>query len=292
MAITAAMVKDLRERTGAGMMECKKALVAADGSIDTAIENMRKAGMAKADKKASRVAAEGLVVVAQSSDNKKAVLVEINSETDFAAKDDNFTGFVRRVADVALAANPNSVEELLAAEYADGETVEIARQALISKIGENIQVRRFERINTDGVVGAYIHGGRIGVLVELQGGNSELAKDIAMHVAAINPQFVSAEQVPAEVLEKEKAILIAQAEDSGKPADIIEKMVVGRIRKFLAEITLLGQAFVKDSEITVEKLLHKHEASVIRYTRLAVGEGIEKKEDNFAEEVMQQVKGA
>ncbi len=292
MAITAAMVKDLRERTGAGMMECKKALVAADGSIDTAIENMRKAGMAKADKKASRVAAEGLVVVAQSADNKEAVLVEINSETDFAAKDDNFTGFVRRVADVALAANPNTVEELLAAEYADGETVEIARQALISKIGENIQVRRFERINTDGVVGAYIHGGRIGVLVELQGGNSELAKDIAMHVAAINPQFVSADQVPAEVLEKEKAILIAQAEDSGKPADIIEKMVVGRIRKFLAEITLLGQAFVKDSEITVEKLLHKHEASVIKYTRLAVGEGIEKKEDNFAAEVMQQVKGA
>ncbi|MCF6225844.1 MAG: translation elongation factor Ts [Xanthomonadales bacterium] len=292
MAITAAMVKDLRERTGAGMMECKKALVAADGSIDTAIENMRKAGMAKADKKASRVAAEGLVVVAQSADNKEAVLVEINSETDFAAKDDNFTGFVRRVADVALAANPNTVEELLAAEYADGETVEIARQALISKIGENIQVRRFERINTDGVVGAYIHSGRIGVLVELQGGSSELAKDIAMHVAAINPQFVSADQVPAEILEKEKAILIAQAEDSGKPADIIEKMVAGRIRKFLAEITLMGQVFVKDSEITVEKLLQKHEASVIKYTRLAVGEGIEKKEDNFAAEVMQQVKGA
>jgi len=292
MAITAAMVKDLRERTGAGMMECKNALVAADGSIETAIENMRKAGMAKADKKASRVAAEGLVVVAQSADDKKAVIVEINSETDFAAKDDNFTGFASNVAAVALATNPSDIEALLAAEYADGETVETARQALIAKIGENIQVRRFERIETDGVLGAYIHGGRIGVLVELQGGDTELAKDIAMHVAAINPQFVSADQVPAEVLEKEKGILIAQAEDSGKPADIIEKMVGGRIRKFLAEITLLGQAFVKDSEITVEKLLQKHTASVTKYTRLAVGEGIEKKEDNFAEEVMQQVKGA
>jgi len=292
MAITAAMVKDLRERTGAGMMECKKALVAADGNIDTAIENMRKAGMAKADKKASRVAAEGLVIVAQSDDNQHAVIVEINSETDFAAKDKNFTGFAAKVAEVALTANPADVDALLATDFADGETVETARQALIAKIGENIQVRRFERIETDGVLGAYIHGGRIGVLVEMQGGSNELAKDIAMHVAAINPQFISADDVPADVLKKEKDILIAQAQDSGKPAEIIEKMVGGRIRKFLAEITLLGQAFVKDSDVTVEKLLQQNKASVSKYTRLAVGEGIEKKEDNFAEEVMQQVKGA
>ena len=292
MAITAAMVKELRERTGAGMMECKKALVATDGNMDLAIENMRKAGLAKADKKASRVAAEGLVIVAQSDDNKNAVVVEVNSETDFAAKDKQFISFAKQVAEVALNTNPADIEALVATDFADGETVETARQALIAKIGENIQVRRFERIETDGVLGAYIHGGRIAVLVDLQGGNDELARDIAMHVAAVSPQFVSVDDIPAKVLEKEKEILIAQAQDSGKPLEIIEKMVSGRLRKHLAEITLLGQPFVKDSDISVEKLLQQNSASVSRYIRLAVGEGIDKKEENFADEVMQQVQGA
>ncbi len=292
MAITAAMVKELRERTGAGMMECKKALVATDGNMDLAIENMRKAGLAKADKKASRVAAEGLVVVAQSDDNKTAVVVEVNSETDFAAKDKQFTSFAKQVAEVTLNANPADIEALIATDFADGETVETARQALIAKIGENIQVRRFERIETDGVLGSYIHSGRIAVLVDLQGGNDELAKDIAMHVAAVSPQFISVDDIPAEILEKEKEILIAQAQDSGKPPEIIEKMVSGRLRKHLAEITLLGQPFVKDTDISVEKLLQQNSASVNRYIRLAVGEGIEKKEENFADEVMQQVQGA
>ncbi len=292
MAITAAMVKELRQRTGAGMMECKKALVATEGNIETAIENMRKSGLAKADKKAGRVAAEGLIGTAISEDGKHAVMVEVNSETDFVAKDDNFTGFVDRVAAVALATNPADVEALLASEYAAGESVEQARQALIAKIGENIQVRRFNTISTDGTVGAYTHGGRIGVLVDLSVGNTDLARDIAMHVAAVNPQFISVDNVPAEILAKEKEILIAQAQDSGKPAEIIEKMVSGRLRKHLAEITLVGQPFIKDPDMSVEKLLQQDNATVNCFYRLAVGEGIEKKEENFADEVMQQVQGS
>ncbi len=291
MAITAAMVKELRERTGAGMMECKKALTETGGDMDAAIEHLRKTGLAKADKKAGRTAAEGVVVMAQSDDGKAAVLVEVNSETDFVAKDDNFKAFADKVAQIALNSGAATIEDLLAAEYEAGKTVEEARQELIAKVGENIQVRRMVRVETEGMIGAYIHGGRIGVLVDQQGGDAELAKDIAMHVAAINPAYVDADSVPAEVVEKEKGILVAQAQESGKPADIIEKMIQGRLRKFLAEITLLGQPFVKDGDITVEKLLKDKGASVKGFQRLAVGEGIEKKEENFAEEVMAQVKG-
>ncbi len=291
MAITAAMVKELRERTGAGMMECKKALTATDGDMDAAIEHLRKTGLAKADKKAGRTAAEGVVILNHSDDGKSAVLVEINSETDFVAKDDNFKAFAEKVGQIALQSGADSIDTLLACEYEPGKTVEQARQELIAKVGENIQVRRMVRVHTDGVLGAYVHGGRIGVLVEQQGGDAELARDIAMHVAAINPAYVDADSVPAEVIDKEKAILVAQAEESGKPADIIEKMIQGRLRKFLAEITLLGQPFVKDGDLTVEKLLKDKGAKVVTFHRLAVGEGIEKKEENFAEEVMAQVKG-
>jgi elongation factor Ts len=288
MAVTAALVKELRERTGAGMMECKKALVETDGDMDAAIELLRKTGLAKADKKAGRVAAEGKIVEAQAGG--KAVLVEINSETDFVAKDENFGAFTNAVAQAALALDGEDIDALLAADL-DGQTVEEARQALIAKIGENIQVRRLTALATDGVIGSYVHGGRIGVLVELDGGDVELARDLAMHVAALSPAYATADDVPADVLAKEKEILVAQAQDSGKPAEIIEKMVEGRLRKFLGEITLVGQPFVKDGDITVGKLLEQKGATVKGFSRLAVGEGIEKKEENFAEEVMQQVAG-
>ena len=290
MAVTASMVKELRERTGAGMMECKKALVETNGDMEAAAESLRKVGLAKADKKASRVAAEGKVALASNDDNTEAVMVEVNSETDFAAKDANFQAYVKMVADQALAMDTTDVEALMAADM-DGSNLELERQALIAKIGENIQVRRISRMTTDGSIGAYIHGGRIGVLVELEGGNDEVAHDVAMHIAALNPAYVDVDDVPADILEKEKQFLISQAADSGKPADIIEKMVSGRMRKHLSTITLLGQEFVKDSDITVAKLLEQNGASVKGFTRLAVGEGIEKKQENFADEVMQQVKG-
>jgi elongation factor Ts len=290
MAVTASMVKELRQRTGAGMMECKKALVETNGDIDAAVEFLRKSGLAQADKKSSRIAAEGLVVLASNEDNSEAVLVEVNSETDFVAKDDNFLTFVKSVADNALTGDSDDVEALMASDL-NGASLELARQALVSKIGENIQVRRIARMNNSDNIGAYVHGGRIGVLVELEGGNNEVARDIAMHIAALNPEFIDVDDVPAEILEKEKQFLISQAADSGKPADIIEKMVSGRMRKHIAAITLLGQPFVKDGDVTVAKLLEQNGASVKGFTRLEVGEGIEKKEDNFAEEVMQQVKG-
>ncbi len=291
MAVTASMVKELRERTGAGMMECKKALVETNGDMEAAAENMRKVGLAKADKKASRVAAEGKVALASNDSNTKAVMVEVNSETDFAAKDASFLAYVETVANQALVMDTADVEALMAADM-DGSNLELERQALIAKIGENIQVRRISRMTTDGNIGAYVHGGRIGVLVELAGGNAEVAHDVAMHIAALNPAFIDVDDVPADILEKEKRFLISQAEDSGKPADIIEKMVAGRMRKHLSTITLLGQDFVKDGDITVGKLLKQNDASVKSFTRLAVGEGIEKKQENFADEVMQQVKGA
>jgi elongation factor Ts len=290
MAVTAALVKELRERTGAGMMECKKALVETNGDLDSAIEHLRKSGLAQADKKAGRVAAEGKIALAVSADGKQAVMVEVNCETDFVAKDDNFNNFADTVAGNALNSDAADVAALMATS-ANGSTLEEARQALVAKIGENIQVRRFERTATDGVLGAYLHGGKIGVLVDLEGGDTELAKDIAMHIAALNPSFVSENDVPAEFLAKEKEILLAQVENSDKPADIIEKMVSGRLRKQLAEITLLGQPFVKDGDISVAKLLDQNKASVKGFSRLVVGEGIEKKESNFADEVMQQVKG-
>jgi len=290
MAVTAAMVKDLRERTGAGMMECKRALVETGGDLEAAVEALRKSGLAQADKKASRVAAEGKIALAVADGGKQAVMVEVNCETDFVAKDGSFIAFAEAVASNALNDQPADVDALMATTI-DGVSVEEARQALISKIGENIKVRRFVSESTDGTLGAYVHGGKIGVLVDISGGDEELARDLAMHVAALNPEYVSADDVPADVLAHEKEILIAQAEGEGKPAEIVEKMVVGRLRKHLAGITLLGQPFVKDGDITVAKLLQQKSASVNGFDRLAVGEGIEKKEENFAEEVMQQVTG-
>jgi elongation factor Ts len=290
MNITAALVKKLRERTGAGMMECKKALVETSGDIDSAIETLRISGLAQADKKAGRVAAEGKIALAVSADDKQAVMVEVNCETDFVAKDESFNAFADAVAESALKHSPSDVDALMQSTV-NGASLEEARQALISKIGENIQVRRFVTTSTEGTLGAYIHGGKIGVLVDITGGNEELARDLAMHVAALNPEFVSADDVPAGTVAHEKEILIAQAEGSGKPAEIIEKMVQGRLRKHLSGITLLGQPFVKDGDTTVENLLKQNAASVNGFDRLAVGEGIEKKQENFADEVMQQVSG-
>ena len=290
MAITASMVKELRERTGAGMMECKRALVETNGDMETAVEFLRKSGLAQADKKSVRIAAEGKIVSASNDSQNTVVMVEVNCETDFVAKDDNFNSFADAVASNALALDSTDVSELMESDV-NGSSMELARQALVSKIGENIQVRRIVRVSTDGVLGTYIHGDRIGVTVDLAGGDNDLARDLAMHVAALNPEFVSVDDVPADVLNREKDILTAQAAESGKPPEIIEKMVSGRLRKHLSDITLLGQSFVKDGDITVGELLKQRSASVNGFNRLEVGEGIEKKEDNFAEEVMQQVKG-
>lgn len=292
MAITAALVKDLRERTGAGMMECKKALVEVDGDIEAAIDLMRKSGAAKADKKAGRIAAEGLVVFKSTADGKKAAMVEINCETDFVTKGEDFLGFSAAVAQTTLDNMPADIDALLAATMEGGESVADATKTLIAKVGENMNVRRFVSKTTDGVLGCYLHGGRIGVLVELQGGDEALAKDIAMHVAASNPACVSEADVDPELIEKEKAIFVAQAAESGKPPEIVEKMVGGRIKKFLKEITLTGQPFVKDPDQTVEQLLKAAGATVVAFDRLEVGEGIEKKVENFAEEVMAQAQGS
>lgn len=290
MAITAALVKELRDRTGAGMMECKKFLTETDGDIEAAIETMRKAGMAKADKKAGRVAAEGLAKIKASDDNKNAIIVEVNSETDFVTKGDDFIAFVNDIADCVLANKPADLETLLALPLASGTTVEDRRKELIAKIGENMSVRRFDIIENADVIGTYQHGERIGVMVELEGGDVALGKDIAMHIAASRPICVSESEVPQDALDKEREIFSAQAAESGKPADIIEKMVDGRMKKFLKEVTLLGQPFVKDPDQTVEQLLKANNATVKRFIRFEVGEGIEKKEENFADEVMAQIK--
>ncbi|WP_376695871.1 translation elongation factor Ts [Wenzhouxiangella sp. EGI_FJ10305] len=288
MSISAAQVKELRERTGAGMMECKKALVEADGDMDAAIEQLRKSGLAKADKKSDRVAAEGAVIMAESGD--RAVLVEINCETDFVAKDDNFRRFADEVAGLALTVD--SAEALNEATMENGQSVAESAKQLIAKLGENIRVRRMAPLSADGgILGGYIHGGRIGVLVALKGGDEELARDLAMHIAALNPAHRDVEDVPSDVIDSEKQILVAQAEDSGKPPEIIEKMVTGRLNKRLAEITLTGQPFVKDSDQTVGKLLKSRNASVEGFVRLEVGEGIEKEEGDFAAEVMEQARG-
>lgn len=290
--ITAALVKELRERSGAGMMECKRALQSTNGDIEAAIEHLRKSGQAKADKKAGRVAAEGQVVIHSSDDGLTIALVEVNCETDFVAKDDNFKSFAHGVAEQVVAQCPTNVEELMALSLSDGRSIDEARRDLIAKIGENIQVRRFSIVSTqNGVLNRYSHGGRIGVVVELEGGNAELAKDIAMHVAASRPLCVSAEQVPESTIEKEREIYRAQAEQENKPADIIEKMVTGRVKKYLKEVTLLGQPFVKNPDESVEQLLKNAGASVVRFERMELGEGIEKKADNFAEEVMAQARG-
>jgi elongation factor Ts len=288
MSISASMVKELRERTGAGMMECKKALVETDGEMDAAVELLRKSGQAKADKKSSRVAADGRVVI--TTDGTKAAMVEINSETDFVAKDENFVAFAEAVAQCVLASDAQDIEALSSGTLADGRTVETARTELVAKIGENISVRRFERIEAPGHLGSYAHGARIGAVVSLQGGDDELARDIAMHVAATSPVCVNEDGVPAETLERERRIFSEQAAESGKPPEIIEKMVTGRVAKFLKEITLVGQPFVKDPDTSVGKLLKSAGAEVTGFVRFEVGEGIEKKEENFVEEVMSQVR--
>jgi len=292
MSISAAMVKELRERTGSGMMECKKALVEANGDMELAIENMRKAGLAKADKKSGRIAAEGIIGVKVSDDAKTVVMVDVNCETDFVAKGDDFIGFANDVVNSLLTSNVNSDEELQAMVLSTGVSVDDTRRALIAKIGENITVRRFVKFTTtDGGQAAYLHGSKIGVIVELSKNDPALGKDVAMHVAAAKPEYVSDDQVSADVIAKEKEIFAAQALESGKPAEIVEKMIGGRINKFLAEVTLLGQPFIKDDSVTVGKLLASKGNAVVRFARFEVGEGIEKKEEDFAAEVMAQVRG-
>ncbi len=292
--INAPMVKELRERTGSGMMECKKALVEAGGDMELAIENMRKAGLAKADKKSGRIAAEGIIGVKVSGDGSAVSIVDINCETDFVAKADDFVSFVNSVAAALLNADVQTEAELLAMPLEDGVSVDEMRRGLIAKLGENITIRRFEKFNSqkEGGTACYLHGNKIGVIVELAVADPELGKDIAMHIAANKPICVSDDQVSPELIEKEKAIFAAQAADSGKPAGIIEKMVLGRVGKFLAEVTLLGQPFVKDDKISVGKLVSEKGNTVIRFSRFEVGEGIQKKEENFADEVMAQVKAA
>ena len=291
MAVTAALVKELRERTGLGMMECKKALVEAEGDIEQAIENLRKSGQAKAAKKAGRTAAEGAAVPAVSEDERSAVIVEINSETDFVARDDNFLAFANQVARAVLASGETDAEKISELKLDDGTTVEEARQALVQKIGENIQVRRVRWIEADTVIASYVHGGKIGVLVALKGGTRELARDVAMHVAAMAPMVARPDDVPEEVLEKERDIIRAQPDMEGKPSEIVEKMLEGRLRKYLKEVSLEEQPFVKDQDTTVGKLLKDAGAEIQSFVRLEVGEGIEKEEQDFASEVMAQAKG-
>ncbi|WP_131794596.1 translation elongation factor Ts [Fluoribacter gormanii] len=291
MSISASLVMQLRERTGAGMMECKKFLIATNGDIEAAIIEMRKAGQAKADKKADRVAAEGVVVIARSTDGRSAVMLEINSETDFVARDENFTNFANMVADAALNSSATTIAELSAITLSSGVPVEQARQELVAKIGENIKLRRLERMQCDaGVIGCYLHGSRIGVMAALKNDQEELAKDIAMHVAASKPIVVSRDQVSTEAIENEREIFTAQAKESGKPQEIIDKMIEGRINKFIDEVSLLGQPFVKNPDIKVGQLLKEKNTEVLSFVRYEVGEGIEKKEDNFVEEVMAQVR--
>lgn len=278
-AITASMVKELRERTGLGMMDCKKALVEANGDAEVAIDNLRKSSGLKAAKKAGRVAADG--IIGTRIEGKRGVLVEVNCETDFAARDESFLAFVKQVVDAVFESGSNEVEGLLEAE----------REALVQKIGENISVRRAEVYEAD-MVADYVHtNGKIGVLIELQGGSLELGRDLAMHIAAMNPAVVNSEEAPADLLEREREIYASQAADSGKPPEIVEKMIDGRMKKYLAEISLVEQPFVKDGDMKIGKLLGNENASVARFVRFEVGEGIEKAEVDFAEEVSQQLQG-
>ncbi|HJJ05744.1 MAG TPA: translation elongation factor Ts [Clostridiaceae bacterium] len=292
--VTASQVKDLREKTGAGMMDCKKVLTETDGDMEKAIELLRERGIAKAAKKSDRVAAEGLVDAYVTEDGKIGAVVEVNAETDFVAKNDEFKSFVADVAKQIALTNPANVEELLAAKsiVEEDKTVQEVLTNKIATIGENMSIRRFARYETTGLVEKYIHGeGKIGVLVELENGNSELAKDICMQIAAAKPEFLDRESVPAERVEKEMEILKAQAMNEGKPAEIAEKMVQGRIGKFYGEICLVEQDFVKNPDMKIKQLLESKGAKVIRFARFEKGEGIEKKEENFAEEVAKQIKG-
>ncbi|MBX3709821.1 MAG: elongation factor Ts [Gammaproteobacteria bacterium] len=291
--ISASQVKELRERTGAGMMECKKALTVSGGDMERAIEELRKAGITKAGKKADRIAAEGAIVI--SDNGKQAVMVEVNSETDFVARDSHFTSFVKSVAETALAAQEQDVSKFSALSLKDNgsKTVEEARQELVAKVGENVQIRRIVLSNPlAAITGTYLHGNRIGVVVELDTDNKELARDIAMHIAASRPIVVSPDSVPQNIVAKEKEIYMAQAATSGKPQEIIEKMVLGRLKKYLDEVSLTGQPFVKDPDMTVGSLLNKHRAKVLAFYRYEVGEGIEKASEDFKEAVMSQVQGS
>lgn len=293
MTISAQMVKELRERTGLGMMECKAALTETNGDMEAAADLLRKKAGAKLEKKAGRTAADGAIAIHVSADGKVGAMAEINSETDFVAKGDDFLAFAADVAARVAVSNPKDVEALIKLPQKDGAPATIAQglEALVAKLGEKMGVRRFDRFASDHHIGSYLHGRKIGVLVEVQGGDAELAKDLAMHIAASRPEHVSRDQVPADRIAKEKEIFAEQAQQSGKPANIIEKMVEGRVSKFLAEITLLGQPFVKDPDTSVEKLLKSKNARVLRFLRYEVGEGIEKKTADFAAEVMATVKG-
>jgi len=297
MTITADAVKQLRERTGAGMMECKKALVETNGDLDAAAENMRKSGLAKADKKASRIAAEGVVVVEKSADGKTGVLVEVNSETDFVARGDDFRGFANEVAKVALAAGATTVDAVNGLKLASGETVDEKRRALIAKLGENLTVRRLVLVQAPTVVGSYVHtDNKKAALVAVEGGDAELARDLAMQVVAASPRYLTPADAPAELVAKEREIETEKAKgepaNASKPAEILAKIVEGRLRKSINEFALTGQVFVKDGDLTIEKLLQKSKASVKAFERVEVGAGIEKKQGDFANEVMEQVKAA
>jgi len=292
MAITAALVKELRERTGSGMMDCKKALTETNGDMEAAIDLMRSSGAAKAAKKSSRVAAEGLVKVNISDDNKTATILEINSETDFVTKGDAFINFVDTLGALALKTKPANIEEFMTQTLENGDSLEKSREDIVAKVGENVSIRRVQTITVDtGVIGAYKHGERIAVLAVLDGGDAVLAKDIAMHVAATRPECITEDELDSDLLEREKAIFIEQARESGKPDNIIEKMIVGRMKKFVNEVTLYGQAFVKDPDTTVGALAKANNATVTSFVRYEVGVGIEKKEENFADEVAAQMKG-
>ncbi len=285
MSIAANLVKDLRERTGAGMMECKKALVDSAGDIDAAVELLRTRGQAKAEKKAGRIAAEGQILTAVSPKGDVTVILEVNCETDFVAKDDNFQRFAQAAADLAAREQPGNIEQLMALRLPAGQSLEEARRDLVAKIGENIGVRRFEYVRPAGQLAGYFHGTRIGVLVDVEGGDAGLGKDLAMHIAASNPRYLSPDEVPESLRANERRILAEQAAGEGKPPDIVAKMVEGRLRKYLNEIALVGQPFVKDPDTTIAKLLKDRGARVHRFVRLEVGEGIEKKSENIAEAV-------
>ena len=291
MAITANLVKELRQRTGSGMMDCKRALVQTQGDLEAAIDLMRASGAAKAAKKSSRIATEGVVRMMTSSNKKHAIMIEINSETDFVTKSDDFINFVDSVAQLALNNNTKTIESLLLTTMPNGQTVADTREALVAKIGENISVRRLQSANTEtGSIGLYQHGERIATMVVLETDNTVIAKDIAMHIAASNPECVEASQVPEELLTREKAIFIEQAKESGKPDNIIEKMISGRMKKFITEITLYGQSFIKNPDITIAELVKDNQTKVLSFTRYEVGEGIEKAQADFRQEVMDQAK--
>jgi len=289
--ITASMVKELREMTGAGMMECKKALVESQGDMELAVDNMRKGGQAVAAKRAGKVAAEGVIVVAMNSDKTRACMIEVNCETDFVARDSSFKAFAELLAQTGLSANTSDVATLMSQKMPDGATCESARESAVLKIGENIQARRMRTTASTGCVNYYLHGDRIGVLVSLDKNNPDLAKDIAMHVAATNPLAIDASGIDADVLKRERAIVTAQAEASGKPANIVEKMVEGRLQKFVQEVCLVHQPFVKNPDQTIQQLLQAASAKIVSFARFEVGEGIEKPVADLAAEVSETLKG-